>query len=154
MKNIKEYGVGVNDVVVNKEVVFRGLDCDYDENNEPIIGDDGNVAAIFSFNAVIPKGFMDSKSRTYYKDVAVDVTMSLTVNHAFKFIELHSSAMSFAAAWYNSALRNELHVLECDMARMGILFSIDGYKRLGIKKPETLTELHLPKQYIANEEIV
>jgi hypothetical protein len=130
-----------------KMVKFRGLDCEFDEDGEPIVPENGAVIAVFSFNADIPKGYRDgAKKNPKYKDVTVGVIMRTTVDYMTPFKDWKISAQSFADIWTNACKRHQRHVFEASMAEVGVTFATTGDSY--VVPAESLIELHKKVEYI------
>ena len=131
-------------------VKFRGLDCEYSSNGEPITGDSNAVIAVFSFPAVIEKG-LPTKTRkgVNYKKVEVDVLMRTTIDVTTPYRDWKISAQSFADIWKNACKRKERHIFEASMAEVGITFCTTGDSY--VAPAQSLAELHAPREYLTNE---
>lgn len=135
--------------MTNNSIKFHGLECQFDENNEPVPNQIGLVTAVYSFKATVPKGKRDRKSRTYYVPTDIEITMRTDIDPETPAKDWNISAQSFADLWVNASKRHERHLFEAQMAKVGVLFYMDGDK--WSKAPTTLMEMHKPKDYIANE---
>ena len=133
-------------------IKFIGLDCKYDENNEPIVQQHGlmpgSVLAVYTFNATIPKGIpvVDGKKiKTVYEDRKVKVRMQTMVDPLTPSRDWKISAQSFADLWVNASKRHERLVFEGAMMNVGVTFDSDGDKWK--PQPTTLLDMYKPKEW-------
>jgi hypothetical protein len=134
-----------------KMVKFRGLDCYFNENSEPITDGIGMVCAVYSFEAAIPKGKANNKGKTVLHDVTVDVAMRTMVDPETPHRDWLISANSFADLWVNACKRGERHVFEASMAKVGVNFESIGDQQQEASK--TLMDMYAPRDYTANSRV-
>jgi hypothetical protein len=133
------------------KVKFQGIKGNFTENGELIPQDNGLVNAIYSFNAVIPKGEHrkgDKNVRTVYRDIDVKVTMSTQVDPDTPHNDWLISAQSFADLWCNANKRHERLIFESQLDKVGVTFMTVGDRY--IPAASSLIELHKPMDYLGD----
>jgi len=82
-------------------IKFLGLDCNYDEENEPVVGEEEVVLAKWAFD---------------------DMIMTTIVQQATPFNDWTIQCQAFADIWRNANARGERFIYEATMTKMGVDF--------------------------------